>query len=125
LLKDQESHGLTPTTAGRVTLDAWVRRHLAAAPLSPRTRADNLRLWASYSTPQLRSTPLREVTTALLDAHVAGLRARVSERTGRTLAPRTVALAFNVVRSALSAAVRQGAPGEPRARGQRLRAVPP
>ena len=41
---------LTPTTAGRRTLDAWVRQHLAGAVLSPRTRADNLRLWATYST---------------------------------------------------------------------------
>jgi integrase len=107
LLRQQEVHGPTPTTAGRLTLDAWVRQHLAAAPLSPRTRADNLRLWTTYSTPALRSTALRDVTTATLDAFVAGLRERVGERTGRSLAPRTIALAFNVIRAALSAAVRQ------------------
>jgi integrase len=107
LLREQETHGLTPTTAGRMTLDAWVRRHLAAADLSLRTRADNLRLWATYSTKQLRSTPLRDVTTAMLESHVSGLRERVSERTGHKLAPRTIALAFNVIRSAMSAAVRQ------------------
>ena len=107
LLKEQEAHGPTPTTAARVTLDAWVRRYLAAAALSRRTRADNLRLWDTYSTPTLRSTPLREVTTAMLESHVAALRKRVSERTGRPLAARTVALALNVIRAALRAAVRQ------------------
>jgi len=106
-LQAQDTAGPTPTTVGRLTLDAWVRQHIAAAPLAPRTRADNLRIWTTYSTPALRSTALRDVTTAMLDAFVARLRERVSERTGRPLAPRTIALAFNVIRAALSAAVRQ------------------
>lgn len=110
LLKEQEIHGPTPTTAGRLTLDAWVRQHLAGAALSPRTRADNLRLWTTYSTPALRSTALRDVTTAMLDAWVTRLRERVSERTGRPLAPRTIALAFNVIRAALAAAARGSRP---------------
>lgn len=107
LLRQREVHGPTPTTAGRLDLDSWMRQHLAAHALSPRTRADSLRLWTTYSTKQLRSTPLRDVTTAMLDAFIAGLRARVSERTGRPLAPRTIALVFNVIRAALNAAVRQ------------------
>jgi integrase len=110
LLRQQEAHGPTPTTGGRLTLDAWVRRHLAGADLSPRTRADNLRLWETYSTPALRSTRLRDVTTPMLESHVAALRERVSERTGHKLAPRTIALAFNVIRAALTAAARSGGP---------------
>ncbi len=108
LLREREAHGPTPTTVGRLTLHEWIERYLAAAHLSARTRADQLRFWTTYSTPRLRGTPLRDLTTATLDAFVTELRERVSERTGRPLAPRTVALTFNVIRGALSAAVRQG-----------------
>ncbi len=107
LQQQQEAAGPTPVTGGKVTLDAWVKRHLStSARLSPRTRADQLRLWETYSTAALRGVPLRDVSTAMLDDFVNDLRQRVSERTGRELSPRTVALVLNVIKAACRSAVR-------------------
>jgi integrase len=106
LVRERAAHGPTPTTSGTLTIDAWVRQHLTTADLSDRTRRDQADLWARYSTPALRARPLRDVTTAALDAHMGGLRQRVSGHTGRPLTPRTRQLFFNVVRAALQAAVR-------------------
>jgi integrase len=107
LVRSREAHGATPTTGGKLTLDAWVNQHLQQADLSPRTRRDQLALWDRYSSPSLRATPLRDVTTAMLEHHLASLRARTSGHTGRKLAPRTLVLFLNVVRAALRTAVRQ------------------
>jgi integrase len=107
LLRERETHGPTPATEGRLTLHDWIEEHLrTSGKLAERTRVEQRRLWRTYSTPALRATPLRDVTTALLDAFVTDLRHRESERTGRTLSPRTVALVFNVLRAALKRAVR-------------------
>jgi integrase len=107
LLRERETHGPSPATEGRLTLHDWIEEHLrTSGKLSERTRADQLRFWKTYSTPALRATPLRDVTTALLDAFVTDLRQHESERTGRTLSARTVALVFNVLRAALKRAVR-------------------
>jgi integrase len=107
LVQGRDTHGPTPSTSGRLTLDAWIRQHIATADLSPRTRRDQLDLWARHSSPALRATALRDLTTAALDAYIAGLRERVSEHTARKLAPRTVQMFFNVIRAALNAAVRK------------------
>lgn len=106
MVKRKEDHGATPTAQGRITLDAWVKEHLAAADLSPRTRAGQLDLWNRYSSPALRATALRDVTTALLQHRVNELREQVSDHTGKKLAPRTVQLWFSVVRAALADAMR-------------------
>jgi len=107
MLRQRESHGAMPTAEGRLTLHDWIEEHLrTSGKLSERTRADQRRLWLTYSTPALRSTPLRDVTTAQLDAFVTDLRMRRSERTGDVLSPRTVALVFNVIRAALKRATR-------------------
>ena len=106
LLRVQETYGPTPTTSANLPLDGWLETYLANADLSGRTRTDQRYVWRLYSTPALRATPLRNVTTAMLSAHVASLRARTSAHSGRPLAPRTVQIYFNVLRAALSAAVR-------------------
>jgi integrase len=108
LLRVQETHGPAPGTSASLTLDGWVRTYLASADLTDRTRADQRYVWDHYSTPALRSTSLRNVSTALLVAHVAALRARPNAYTGRPLAARTVQIYFNVVRAALGAAVAAG-----------------
>lgn len=100
-------HGPTPTSGGRITLDAWIKQRLATADLSDRTHSDDLDTWSRYSSPALRSTPLRDLSTAALEAYVAELREKVSEHTGRKLAPRTIQMFVSVVRAALNAAVRQ------------------
>jgi integrase len=107
MVRERETHGPTPTTGARLTLDAWIKQHLATADLSPRTRADNLDMWAHYSSPALRACALRDVTTAALDAYVAELRERVSGHTGRKLSPRTVQMFLAIIRAALNAAVRK------------------
>lgn len=107
MVRERETHGPTPTSGGRITLDAWIKQRIATADLSDRTRADDLDTWSRYSSPTLRSTPLRDLSTAALEAYVAELRERVSEHTGRKLAPRTVQMFVSVVRAALNAAVRQ------------------
>jgi integrase len=108
LLRVQETHGPTPGTSASLTLDGWVRTYLASADLTDRTRADQTYVWEHYSTPALRSTSLRNVSTAGLTAHVAALRARPNAYTGRPLAARTVQIYFNVIRAALGAAVKAG-----------------
>jgi site-specific recombinase XerD len=107
MVRERETHGPTPTIGGRITLDAWIKQRLATADLSDRTRANDLDTWSRYSSPALRSTPLRDLSTAALEAYVAELRERVSGHTGRKLAPRTVQMFVSVVRAALNAAVRQ------------------
>ena len=107
LVQGRDTHGPTPTTSGRLTLDAWIRQHIATADLSVRTRRDQLELWARHSSPVLRATTLRDLTTAALDTYIAELRERVSDHTERKLAPRTVQMFFNVIRAALNAAVRK------------------
>jgi integrase len=107
LVRAQAAHGPTLATSASLTLDGWVRQHLASVDLSDRTRADQLKLWERHSTPALRARPLRDLTTALLTAHMAALREQVSEHTKRPLSPRTRQLYFNVVKAALSAAERQ------------------
>jgi hypothetical protein len=104
---ERETHGPTPTSGGRITLDAWIKQRIATADLSDRTRVDDLDTWSRYSSPALRSTPLRDLSTAALEAYVAELRDRVSKHTGRKLAPRTIQMFVSVVRAALNAAVRQ------------------
>lgn len=105
MLRQRETHGPTPATGARLALHDWIEEHLrSSAKLSERTRADQRRLYLTYSTPALRATPLRDVTTALLDAFVTDLRSRRSGRTGELLSPRTVALVFNVIRAALKRA---------------------
>jgi len=84
-----------------------VKEHIAAADLTERTRAGQLDLWARYSSPALRATALRDVTTAALQARVNELREHVSEHTEKKLAPRTVQIWFNIVRASLADAVRQ------------------
>lgn len=106
LLRVQETHGPTPALSASLSLDGWVQTYLAGADLTDRTRADQRYVWEHYSTPALRATSLRNVSTALLTAHVAALRARPNAHTGRPLAARTVQIYFNVVRAALGAAVR-------------------
>jgi integrase len=107
--------GGAPAKGGKVTLDAWVRGQITAGlskkgkPLSGRTRVDQLYVWERYSTPALRATPLRDVTTDQLEKHVVHLQERVSEKTGRPLGPRTVQIFFNIVRACLAAAVRKHA----------------
>jgi integrase len=108
LLRQQEVHGPTRVASASLTLDGWLRVYLASADLSDRTRRDQLYTWEHYSTPALRATALRNVTTATLTAHVAALRARKNAHTGRPLAPRTVQIHFNGLRAALGAAVRAG-----------------
>lgn len=107
MLRERETHGPTPVTGGRITLDAWIKQHVATADLAPQTRAGQLELWDRHSSPALRGTPLRDLTTATLNAYVAELRERVSDHTHRKLAPRTVQIFFNIIRAALNAAVRQ------------------
>src|SRR4051794_19519949 len=98
LLRVQETHGPTPATSASLTLDGWMGTYLASADLTDRTRADQRYVWEHYSTPALRATALRNVSTAMLTAHVAALRARKSVHTGRPLAPRTIQIYFNVLR---------------------------
>jgi hypothetical protein len=107
MVRERETHGPTPTSGGRITLDAWIKQRIATADISDRTRADDLDTWSRYSSPALRSTPLRDLSTAALEAYVAELRERVSDHTNRKLAPRTVQMFVSVVRAALNAAVRQ------------------
>ena len=112
--RQRETHGPTPTTEGRLTLHDWIEEHLrTSSRLSERTRADQRRIWLTYSTPQLRATPLRDVTTALLDAFVTDLRTRKSTRTGEVLSARTVALVFNVIRAALKSKLGSMGPLKP------------
>ncbi|MBA3555759.1 MAG: hypothetical protein H0W29_13495, partial [Gemmatimonadales bacterium] len=108
LLQVQETHGPTPALSATLSLDGWMQTYLASADLTERTRTDQRYVWEHYSTPALRATTLRNVSTALLTAHVAALRARKSAHTGRPLAPRTVQIYFNVLRAALGSAVKVG-----------------
>jgi integrase len=108
MVRDQETHGPTPASNASRTLDGWLRVYLASADLTERTRADQTYLWDHYSTPALRGTPLRNVSTVALRAHVTALRAGTSKHTGRPLSARTVQIYFNVVRAALGAAVAAG-----------------
>jgi integrase len=108
LLRLQETYGPTPTTSASMSLDRWMETYMASADLSDRTRADQRWMWQHYSTPALRSTNLRNLSTALLIAHVAALRARTSAHTGRPLSARTIQIYLNVVRAALGAAVKAG-----------------
>ncbi|MGE5231345.1 MAG: tyrosine-type recombinase/integrase [Deltaproteobacteria bacterium] len=108
LLEQKERRGPTPVSQARLTLDAWIRHRITTADLAARTRKDQVDLWDQYSTPALRAMPLRDVTTAMLRAHIADLRRRVSKHTGRALAPRTVQMYFNVIRAALTMAVEDG-----------------
>ncbi|HTK42821.1 MAG TPA: tyrosine-type recombinase/integrase [Gemmatimonadales bacterium] len=115
LLEQKDAHGPSPSTAGGITLDAWVRRQITTglsrktgAKRSAYTQAGMLDLWDRFSTPQLRATPLRDVTTSLLKAHIADVQARPNNHAGenaRPLAPRTVQIYFNIIRAALFAAV--------------------
>lgn len=107
LVSQRDTHGPTPTTSARLTLDAWIKQHIGSADLTVRTRRDQLELWTRHSSPALRGTTLRDLTTAGIDAYLAELRERVSAHTGRKLAPRTVQLFFNIIRAALNAAVRK------------------
>jgi len=107
MVRERETHGPTPVSGARLTLDAWIKQHLATADLSARTRADDLDMWARLSSPALRGTALRDLTTAALDNYVAELRERVSKHTARKLSPRTVQMFFNIIRAALNAAVRK------------------
>jgi integrase len=107
LVSQRDTHGPTPTTSARLTLDAWIKQHVSSADLTARTRHDQLELWTRHSSPALRGTTLRDLTTAAIDSYIAELRERVSTHTGRKLAPRTVQLFFNVIRAALNAAVRK------------------
>lgn len=107
MIRERETHGPTPTTSAKLTVDAWIKRHVATADLAPQTRAGQLELWDRHSSPALRGTALRDLTTAALNTYVAELRERVSDHTHRKLAPRTVQIFFNIVRAALNAAVRQ------------------
>jgi integrase len=106
MLRERETHGPTPVTGGRITLDAWIKQHITTADLARQTRAGQLELWNRHSSPALRGTALRDLSTAALNTYVAELRERVSEHTGRKLAPRTVQIFFNIIRAALNAAVR-------------------
>jgi integrase len=115
LLAQKNVSGTAPAKGGKVTLDKWVRDQITAGlskkgkPLSARTRIDQVYVWEHYSSPSLRSTLLRDVTTDQLEKHVAHLYERVSEKTGRPLGPRTVQIFFNIVRACLAAAVRKHA----------------
>lgn len=75
----------------------------------PLTFQPELGTTSSTSGPAIphHATTLRDLTTAALDTYTAELRERVSEHTERKLAPRTVQMFFNVIRAALSAAVRK------------------
>jgi hypothetical protein len=42
LISQRETHGPSPTTSGRLTLDAWIKQHIASADLTARTRRDQL-----------------------------------------------------------------------------------
>jgi integrase len=106
MLRERETHGPTPVTGGRITLDAWIKQHVATADLALQTRLGQLEHWNRHSSPALRGTALRDLTTAALSAYVAELRERISEHTNRKLAPRTVQIFFNIVRAALNGAVR-------------------
>jgi integrase len=114
MVRRRKVHG--PTSGGAETLDAWVKRQIAngasrktGEPRSARTKRDQLELWTRYSTPALRATRLRDVSTAGLRAHVQSLFKRENEYTkGKPLAPRTIQVFFSVVRAALYAAVDDG-----------------
>ena len=107
LISRRDTQGPTPATSARLTLDAWIKQHILTADLTARTRRDQLELWTRHSSPALRGTTLRDLTTAAIDAYIAELRERVSAHTGRKLAPRTVQIFFNIIRAALNAAVRK------------------
>ena len=112
--EQKKARGHVPSPSrGHQALDTWIREQITTGlskqgkPLAPRTRAGQLDLWTRYSSPELRGVPLRDVSTDMLESHVARLRDLTSEHTGRPLAPRTVQLWFNVVRACLAAAVRK------------------